>query len=114
MVKRATCKKGNDMASNAYEDFTTWLRGEPTITDNQKQMVWDQVTAMMQSFQTESDTVKIDHLLLHATAVRDDPDTSAQSRQSAQHFIDILQVAKADEATGLATTLADELDHVGL
>ena len=102
------------MASKAYKDFTAWLRDEPTITDVQKALIWDNVTAMMQSFQTESDTVKIDHLLLHATAVRDDPDTSAQSRQSAQHFIDILQVAKADEATGLAATLADELDNVGL
>ena len=100
------------MASKAYKEFTTWLRGEPTITDEQKQLIWDRVIAMMQSFQTETDTVKIDHLLLHATAVRDKAATSAESKKSAQHFVDILQVAKADEATGLATTLADELDHV--
>ena len=102
------------MASKAYKDFTAWLRDESTITDVQKQLIWENVTAMMQSFQTETDTVKIDHLLLHATAVRDDPDTSPAGSTSAQHFIDILQVAKADEATGLAATLADELDNVGL
>ena len=102
------------MASKAYKDFTAWLRDEPTITDVQKALIWDNVIAMMKSFQIESDTVKIDHLLLHATAVRDKPTTSAQSRQSAQHFIDILQVAKADEAIGLATTMADELVDVGL
>ena len=100
------------MASESYKDFTTWLTLEPAITDNQKQLIWDHVKEMLWSFQTETDAVKIDHLLLHATAVRDKPTTSAQSKQSAQHFIDILQVAKADEATGLALIMADELNKV--